>query len=58
MNVDGTNVQRLTNTRATERAPNWSRDGKRLIFSSDGDGPGGIFIINADGSGLVRVAGT
>ena len=53
MTVNGRNVRRLTNTRATERAAVWSPDGQRLAFASDGDGPGHIYTIKADGSGLV-----
>jgi Tol biopolymer transport system component len=40
------------------RAPTWSPDGKRIAFESDRgspDGRYGIFIINADGTGLVQV---
>ncbi len=40
------------------RAPTWSPDGKRVTFESDRGSPDGryaIFLINADGSGLVQV---
>jgi len=40
------------------RTPTWSPDGKRIAFESDRgspDGRYGIFIINADGTGLVQV---
>jgi dipeptidyl aminopeptidase/acylaminoacyl peptidase len=41
------------------RAPTWSPDGKRVTFESDRGSPDGryaIFMINADGSGLVQVS--
>ncbi|HVV26545.1 MAG TPA: DUF3471 domain-containing protein [Rhizomicrobium sp.] len=40
------------------RAPVWSPDGKRLAFESDRGSPEGhyaVFLINADGSGLMQV---
>jgi Tol biopolymer transport system component len=40
------------------RAPTWSPDGKRVTFESDRGSPDGryaVFIINADGTGLVQV---
>jgi dipeptidyl aminopeptidase/acylaminoacyl peptidase len=41
------------------RAPTWSSDGKRVTFESDRGSPDGryaIFMINADGTGLVQVS--
>ena len=37
MNTDGTNKTRLTNNGATNWAPSWHPDGKRIIFSSNMD---------------------
>jgi TolB protein len=55
MDADGGNVQRLTSSPATERAAVWSPDGTELVFSSDGNGPSAIYIVNADGSNLRRL---
>jgi hypothetical protein len=58
-NVDGTGrktVVPLTGgvaVGATE--PAWSADGTKLAYSSKIGGTGGIFIVNADGSGVKRV---
>ena len=47
MNVDGTEVRRLTDPPKLSRYPSWSPDGKEIIFRSGLD----IAIIPADGSG-------
>lgn len=46
---------KFTPTRAIERAPVWSPDGKRIAFSSDGDGPSEVYVINAGGSNLISL---
>lgn len=59
---DGT-LQRLTHDPYDDADPVWSPDGKRMAFSSDRYptdpnfpyGQYDIFVMNADGSGLVRV---
>ncbi len=35
--------------------PAWSPDGSKIVFSSDGDGHQGLFIVNADGTGEVQI---
>ena len=53
MNADGTDEVNLTNTPGVdESAPNWSHDRTKLAFSSSG----GVWVMNADGSGRVRLA--
>jgi Tol biopolymer transport system component len=39
--------------RANERGAAWSPDGKRLLFSSEGDGWSRIYVMDRDGSGMV-----
>ncbi|MDI6810812.1 MAG: transglycosylase SLT domain-containing protein [archaeon] len=36
--------------------PSWSPDGKRIVFTTGLRGDGDIYIINADGSGLTKIA--
>jgi len=65
MDADGSNKQRLTENGATNWAPSWHPDGKRIIFSSNMDdwheniGKFGhnfeLYLMNADGTGLERL---
>lgn len=65
MDADGSNKQRLTNNGATNWAPSWHPDGKRIIFSSNVDDYREdlktyghnfeLYLINRDGSGLQRI---
>jgi TolB protein len=55
MNIDGSNVTRLTNDPGFDRFPAWSPDGQRIAFTSSRDGNDEIYIMNADGSGLTRL---
>ncbi len=54
VNADGLGPDptRLTNHAAHDRWPTWSADGRRIAFESDGE----IYAVNADGSGLTRLA--
>jgi Tol biopolymer transport system component len=55
----GTAVQRLTDNDSHDHQPSWAPDGRSLAFSRydaapsafADDGPGDIYVINADGSG-------
>ena len=51
MNIDGTNVRRLTNFNAMSGSPAWSQDGKTIYFYSDRDGGAfRIWAVDADGA--------
>lgn len=58
-NVDGTNrktiVPLTSGVAVGATQPAWSADGTKLAYSSTIGGTGGIFIVNADGSGVKRV---
>lgn len=59
---DGNDVTNVTNAPSQDRSPRWSPDGTQLAFVSDRDATGGghdadIFVMNADGSGVVNVTG-
>ena len=51
---DGSGVVRLT----SGRAPAWSRDGLKIAFTRDGSAGSGIYVMNADGSGIVHLGTT
>ena len=63
MNADGSDVTRLTNLTALglggAHFASWSPDGKKVVFNSffNGgvDGPREIYVVNADGTGLINL---
>ena len=54
VNIDGTDLKRLTNNVAIDDFPTWSPDGKRIAFQSNRTGSFEIYVMNADGSGVVQ----
>lgn len=65
MDADGSNKRLLVRNGATNWAPSWHPDGKRIIFSSNRDDWRGelgqyghnfeLYIVNLDGTGLERI---
>jgi len=55
MNVDGSNVRRLTNHPAGDVTPTWSPSGSQIAFTSDRTGKPQIYVMSADGSNLRRL---
>jgi Tol biopolymer transport system component len=58
MNIDGTGRTRLTDHWGSVSGPAWSPDGSKIAFASDRSGQSEIYVMNADGSGLVQVTTT
>ncbi len=55
MDLDGSNIQRLTDNPAVDASPVWSPDGTRIAFVSLRDRNVEIYVVNADGSDLQRL---
>ena len=55
MNVDGSGITNISNSRGDDRDPAWSPDGNQITFTSDRDGNTEVYIMNADGSNQTRV---
>ena len=59
-NTDGSGLERLVSDLADYTAPDWSPDGRRIVFASTRGGNANfdIYVMNADGSNVRRVYGT
>jgi len=60
MTPGGHDRVRLTQTPAWEFTPDWSPNGKQIVFirARRGDGPGDIFVITASGESMTRLTDT
>lgn len=59
-NADGSNARQITSLGKANWAPNFTPDGKRIIFASNHEYargfPFNMYVINLDGSGLTKVS--
>jgi TolB protein len=55
VNVDGTNLRRLTTHPDIDTTPTWSPGGTQIAFVSRRTGSPQIYVMNADGSGVYRL---
>lgn len=58
MDIDGTNVRRVSRGDFYDFLPRWSPDGSRLAFTSSRDGTLGVYTMRLDGSDVVDVSRT
>ncbi len=59
INIDGTGLRKITGRKSAEAVPTWSPDGSKLTYWSVNNktfNAFGIFIINTDGSGRVKIS--
>ena len=55
MNIDGSGTKRVAYAGNYNSSPNWSPDGKKIVFSGQDGRHFDIFVMNADGTGLERL---
>lgn len=55
MDADGSHRRQLTHAIGNDYPGAWSRDGTRIVFSSQRDGSFDVFVMNADGTGQRRL---
>ncbi len=55
MNPDGSDVQQLTAGPGSKHYPEWSPDGRRLLFVAPGQVGTDVWVMNADGSGVTNL---
>ena len=55
IDVDGTNLKRITNNEFDDRNPVWSTDGRNLAFDSNRSGAYSIFIVGSNGSNAIAL---
>ena len=53
--IDSNGRNRVQLTAGPHQDPAWSPDGSRIAFTSYGQGPGEIYVVNADGTNLTRL---
>lgn len=54
-NADGSNAKRITFAGVFNSSPSWSPDGKKIAFAGQTEGNFDIFVMNPDGTGMVRL---
>lgn len=55
---DGTKPRQLTMVGGLNSEPTWSPDGMQVVFVNHRDGRSDLYIVNVDGSGLLRLTNT
>jgi len=56
MGADGRDALRLTRTPVLKRTALWSPDGKRILFATEAAESAALFVMDADGGNVTRIA--
>jgi Tol biopolymer transport system component len=54
-NIDGTNLRKITNNSASDRFPDWSPDGRQLVFHSNRNGIYNLFLYNIESTETTQI---
>ena len=54
--IDGVGAKNLTNHQAWDNSPDWSPDGKHIVFMSKRDGNDEIYVMDANGNEQVNLS--
>lgn len=55
INADGSDAKNLTENQGQNTYPAWSRDGKKIAFTSTRDGSSAIYVMDADGKNVKQL---
>ncbi len=55
MDVDGSDIKRLTLAGVFNSSPSWSPDGKKIAFAGQSEDHFDIFVMDSDGSDMIRL---
>ncbi|HKI09412.1 MAG TPA: hypothetical protein VKA09_13545 [Nitrososphaeraceae archaeon] len=55
MNADGSGQTNISNNPAREYDHEWSPDGTKIVFGRNSPSPTEIYVMNADGSDVIRL---
>ena len=56
MNLDGKGSKQVTKSTKENLLPQWSKDGKKIVYTSNQDGPFGAYMIDAKGGKPTKIA--
>ena len=57
MDIDGSDVRRLTSSPEPDASPSWAPDGSSIVFARGGIGELDIFVMRSDGTHVRRLTG-
>jgi TolB protein len=55
MSADGTHARDIADAGPSDWWPNWSPDGTKIVFTDGYGASADVYVVNVDGTGLVRL---